>query len=306
VTITNATITIPVYNRASALGTDTGGQNWQIVGTPVAAGCSVAVTPVTTGATPANGSIVLSGCSIAPGASVDVKFNAKEPYQIGSEFDWPATVCANPAQCATLSVGATPAWPTAEYIKIVVDARLSIVFSNGTPIVGSAPALPNPGPGGSGPGGSTPTTSCPGCTISSLGTTPVLDLAAFSGIAQFNDVIDAAVTSDVVGPDAWNLYVSIDANPLNGSAAKEFSMKIDSAVMVPLTGMTVPAAVTSFFQPNATGSGVYPTASSGTLLSTYNGNAHRLPIDTIHSFKIDNTGAAGSQAVTVMWTLIPS
>ncbi|HEY0382031.1 MAG TPA: hypothetical protein VGC72_07510 [Candidatus Elarobacter sp.] len=306
VTITNATITIPVYNRASALGTDTAGQNWQIVGTPAAPGCSVAVTAVTTGATPANGSIALSGCSIAPGASLDVKFNAKEPYQIGSEFDWPATVCANPAQCATLSVGATPAWPTAEYIKIVVDARLSIVFSNGTPIVGSAPALPNPGPGGSGPGGSTPTTVCPGCTISSLGATPVLDLAAFAGVAQFSDVIDAAVTSDVVGPDAWSLYVSIDANPLNGSAAKEFSMKIDSSVMVPLTGLTVPAAVTSFFQPNATGSGVYPTASSGTLLSTYNGSAHRTPIDTIHSFKIDNTGAVGTQAVTVMWTLIPS
>ena len=76
--------------------------------------------------------------------------------------------------------------------------------------------------------------------------------------------------------------------------------------MVPLTGMTVPAAVTSFFQPNATGSGVYPTSSTGTLLSTYNGNAHRAPIDNIHSFQINNTGAAGGQAVTLMWTLIPT
>ena len=306
VTITDATITIPVYNRASALGTDTGGQNWQIVGTPVAPGCTVAVTQVTLGATPANGSIVLSGCSVAPGASLDVKFNAKEPYQIGSEFDWPATVCANHPQCATLSVGATPLWPTAEYVKVVVDARLSIVFSNGTPVVGTAPALPNPGPGGSGPGGSTPNTVCPACSIASLGATPVIDLGAFIGTAQFTDLIDAAVTSDVVGPDAWSLYVSIDANPLNGSNAKELSVKVDSAVMVPLTGMTVPAAVTSFFQPNATGSGVYPTASSGTLLSTYNGSAHRTPIDNIHSFQINNTGAAGAQAVTLMWTLIPT
>ena len=150
-----------------------------------------------------------------------MKFNAKEPYQIGSEFDWRATVCANHAQCATLSVGATPLWPTAEYVKVVVDARLSIVFSNGTPIVGAAPMLPNPGPGGSGPGGSTPNTVCPACTISSLGATPVIDLGAFVGNAQFTDLIDAAVTSDVVGPDAWSLYVSIDANPLNGSNAKE-------------------------------------------------------------------------------------
>jgi hypothetical protein len=306
VAITDATITIPVNNRASALGTDTGGQNWQIVGTPTAPGCTVTLTQVTLGATPANGSIVLSGCNVAPGASLDVKFNAKEPYQIGMEFDWPATVCANHAQCATLSVGATPAWPTAEYVKIVVDARLSIVFSNGAPVVGTAPKLPNPGPGGSGPGGSTPNTVCAACTIASLGATPVLDLGAFNGTFQMLDVIDAAVTSDAVGPDSWSLYASIDANPLNASAAKEFSMKLDSSVMVPLTGLTVPAAVTSYFQPNATGSGVYPTASTGTLLSTYNGTAHRLPVDNIHSFQINNTGAAGTQAVTVMWSLIPN
>jgi hypothetical protein len=307
VTITDATITVPVNNRAGSIGTDSGGQNWLIVGTPVAAGCSVAVTQVTLGGTPANGSIVLSGCTIAPGASVDVKFNAKAPYQIGSEFDWPATVCANHAQCATLSVAAAPVWPTAEFVKLVVDARLSIVFSNGTPIVGTAPSLSNPGPGGSGPGGSTPNTSCPACSIVSLGATPVIDLGGFSGTRTFTDVIDAAVTSDVVGPDAWSLYVSIDANPLNGSAAKEFSMKIDNGVMVPLSGYTVPAAVTSaFFQPPATGSGVYPTASTGTLLGTYNGSAHRAPIDSIHSFQINNTGAAGTQTVTLMWTLIPS
>ena len=83
-------------------------------------------------------------------------------------------------------------------------------------------------------------------------------------------------------------------------------MKIDSAVMIPLSGLTVPAAVTSYFRPPATGSGVYPTSSTGTLLGTYNGNAHRLPIDSIHSFQINNTAASGPQTVTLMWTLIPS
>ncbi|HEY4441283.1 MAG TPA: hypothetical protein VGN14_12565, partial [Candidatus Elarobacter sp.] len=287
-TITDATLTIPVNNRAGSVGTDTGGQNWQVTGTPTAGSCSsVVVTQVNSG-TQTNGSIVLSGCSVAPGSSVDVLFTAKAPYQIGMEFDWPATVCAVHASCSTLSVNATPQWSTAEYVKIVVDSRLSIIFSNGTPIVGNAPSLPNPGPGGNGPGGSTPTTVCPSCAISSLGATPVIDLAAFNGTATFSDLIDAAVTSDVVGPDAWSLYVSIDANPLNGSSAKEFSMKIDSAVMVPLTGLTVPGAVTSFFQPPATGTGVYPTSSTGTLLGTFNGSAHRLPIDSIHSFQINN------------------
>ena len=304
-TITDATITIPVHNRAGGLDTDSGGQNWQIVGTPVAGSCTAVVTQVNAG-TPANGSIVLSGCSVAPGASLDVTFNAKAPYQIGSEFDWSATVCAVHASCSTLSVNATPQWSTAEYVKIVVDAHLSIIFSNGNPVVGNAPSLPNPGPGGSGAGGSTPTTTCPACTISSLGATPVIDLGAFNGTATFNDLIDAAVTSDVVGPDAWNLYVSIDANPLNGASAKEFSMKLDSAVMVPLSGFAVPAAVTTYFQPPATGSGVYPTAGTGTLLGTYNGSAHRLPVDSIHSFQINNTGASAGQSVTLMWTLISS
>ncbi|MDB5039963.1 MAG: hypothetical protein JWN27_689 [Candidatus Eremiobacteraeota bacterium] len=305
-TITDATITIPVNNRAGAVGTDSGNQNWQVVGTPIAGSCAVVVTQVTTGTTPANGSIVLSGCSLAPGASLDVTFDAKAPYQIGSEFDWLATVCAVHASCATLSVGATPQWSTAEYVKIVVDARLSIIFSNGAPLVGAAPALPNPGPGGSGAGGSTPTTSCPACSITSLGATPVIDVGSFNGTATLNDLIDASVTSDVSGPNAWSLYISIDANPLNGASAKEFSMKLDSGAMIPLSGLTIPAAVTSFFQPPATGAGVYPTAASGTLLGTYTGSAHRLPIDTIHSFQINNTGATGAQAVTLMWTLIAS
>jgi hypothetical protein len=306
VTITDATITIPVNNRAGSIGTDTGGQNWQIVGTPAAAGCAVAVTQVTLGGSPANGSIVLTGCSLAPGGTLHVLFDAKAPYEIGNEFDWPATVCAIHAQCATLSVGAAPAWSTAEFVKLVVDARLSIIFSNGAPVVGTAPQLPNPGPGGGGPGGSTPTTVCPACGIASLGATPVIDVGSFNGTVTLKDVIDAAVTSDVVGPDAWNLYVSIDANPLNGAATKEFSMKIDTPAMIPLAGYTVPAAVSALFQPNATGSGVFPTAATGTLLGTYNGSAHRLPIDSIHSFQINNTGAAGPQAVTLMWTLIAS
>lgn len=304
-TITDAVITVPVNNRAGAIGTDSGGQNWQIVGTPAAGSCTVTVTQVQL--SPAkNGAITLSGCSIAPGASLDVVFDAKAPYQIGSEFDWPATVCANHATCATQSVQASPTWPTAEFLKIVVDARLSIIFSNGPPVVGNAPSLPNPGPGGSGPGGSTPATTCAACSIVSLGATPIISLGSFNGTATFNDLIDAAVTSDVVGPDAWNLYVSIDANPLNGSSGKELSMKIDTGVMVPLSGYTVPAAATAFFQPNATGAGVYPTALTGTLLGTYNGSAHRSPIDSIHSFQINNLGASGTQAVTLMWTLIPS
>ena len=193
-TITDATVTIPVDNRAGSIGTDTGGQNWKIANTPTAGSCtSVVVTQVTTGSTPANGSIVLAGCSIAPGASVDVLFDAEAPYQIGNEFDWPATVCAVHASCASLSVNATPQWTTAEYVKIIVDARLSIIFSNGTPVVGAPVSLPNPGPGGSGPGGSTPSTSCGACSIASLGATPVIDLGAFNGTATFNDMIDAAV-----------------------------------------------------------------------------------------------------------------
>jgi hypothetical protein len=51
---------------------------------------------------------------------------------------------------------------------------------------------------------------------------------------------------------------------------------------------------------------VYPTSSTGTLLGTFNGSAHRLPIDSIHSFQINNLGASGAQAVTLMWTLISS
>ncbi len=299
--ITNATITIPAFNRAGGSGTDSGGQNWQIVGTPVASGCAVSVTQVQS-ATPTNGQIALSGCSVAPGASLDVTFNAKAPYEIGSEFDWKTTVC-NGGGCSS-PVTASPSYGTAEYVKIVVDGHLSVIFSNGAPVVGAAPSLPNPGPGGSGPGGSTPTTSCAGCSIVSLGATPVLSLGGIGGTTAFGDVVDASITSDAVGPDSWSLYVSIDANPLNGSGTKEFSMKIDSSVMVPLSGYTVPAAVTSLFQPNATGSGVYPTTASGTMLGTYNGSAHRLPIDSIHSFSVNNTGGTGTNSVTLMWTLV--
>lgn len=301
-TITNATITIPAFNRAGGSATDSGGQNWQIVGTPSAPGCTVAVTQATGGAAPANGQIALSGCSLAPGAALNVSFDAKAPYEIGSEFDWQATVC-NGGGCSS-PVGASPAWGTAEYVKIVVDARLSVIFSNGTPVVGAVPSLPNPGPGGSGPGGSTPTTSCASCSIVSVGSTPVLDLGGFGATSTFNDLVDASITSDAVGPDSWSLYVSIDANPLNGAGAKEFSMKVDTGAMVPLSGYTVPGAVTSFFQPNATGSGTYPTASTGTMLGTFNGSAHRLPIDSIDSFSINNTGATAQHAVTIMWTLV--
>lgn len=304
-TITNATIAIPVNNRAGAVGTDTSGQNWQITSTPSAGSCTVTVTQVQTSPSPANGSIALSGCSLAPGASLDVTFDAKAPYDIGSEFDWPATVCSG-SGCSS-PVNASPAWTTAEYVKIVVDARLSIIYYSGSsPVVGAAPSLPNPGPGGSGPGGSTPTTSCPFCTIVATGSAPQISLGSFTGTATFADLVDAAVISDAVGPDSWSLYVSVDANPLNGASVKEVSMKIDTAVMNALTGLTIPSGVTSFFQPPATGSGVYPTAASGTLIGTYNGNAHRTAIDSIHTFQINDTGATGSQSVTIMWTVIPN
>jgi hypothetical protein len=264
----------------------------------------VAVTQVQTAPTPVNGSIALSGCSIAPGASLDVTFYAKDPYEIGSEFDWPATVCSG-AGCSS-PIGASPSWSTAEYIKIAVDARLSIVFWNGTAVVGATPSLPNPGPGGSGAGGSHPTTTCASCTIAALGTTPAINLGAFNGTVAFNDLVDASVISDAVGPDSWSLYVSIDANPLNAAAQNEFSMKIDTTVMNPLSGYTIPGTVAAYFQPPATGSGTFPTASSGTLIGSYNGNAHRSPIDSIHSFQVNNAGATGTQGVTVMWTLIPN
>lgn len=298
-------VTVPWYTRSGLAGQDTGAppQAWQVTATPTVTGCST--TPTVTYTNPSSGTagyIDVTNCALAKGATADLLFDAKAPYLIGSDFDFPAAVCNNGTPPCTLSgsgsgsqtgVAGSPNPTGWEFMKIVADARLVIQYSTmTTPTIGSAPSLPNPTAGGS-----TPSTNCPGCSLFQVGANPGIDIGYISGTVTLTNPINASVISDVNNPDTWVLYATYSVSPTAPAWPGTFAMQVSSNTFVP-AGNTLGSApaVTTFFTPSQAG--------NGTTLATYGGNARRAPVDSIEDFRLAPNGDTTGRTITITYTLI--
>ncbi|TAM88446.1 hypothetical protein EPN42_09335, partial [bacterium] len=135
-TITTVNIVVPGQTRAFTNGTDTSGTNWTFTTAPYINGTGAASAGTCSGSLNAanyanattggaNGTITLTGCSIGSGQYVNVYFNAHTPYDVGSYFDWPATVTSIGAGGGT--VNGTPPYAGADSAQIVLNAQMNII-----------------------------------------------------------------------------------------------------------------------------------------------------------------------------------
>ena len=299
-TISSVTLTVPGQTRAFTNGTDTAGVNWTFTTAPYVTGngaassgtCSGALNganysnPTTGGV---NGTITLTGCNLVTGDVLDIYFNAHAPYDVGSYFDWPAQVTSTGAGGATIT--AQPPYPAADSLQIALDAQMNII----TPPSGTNTVLTNPGPGGS-----TPVTSCLNCVVDTTQSPPLITLGNFVGTFTATDLVNASVTSDAASPDGWTLYASTNNNPLNGGGTQQLQTEGDAGHSTVVGGFTV--GQTAFATLPVIAS---PTAGNpGLQISSFNGAAHRQPIDTIMSYYVNSTGSSSPQSAVITYTLV--
>jgi hypothetical protein len=295
--ITDISIAIPSSDTSGQI---TDAQDWSVIATSVytygsgAQGAKCSANGYKSLAQPVRGSpgtyglLMLSGCNVPVGGNIDVFFYALSPYDTGSNFSFPASVAngavpADPRPAATPNT--QPLYSLSNTIHIATDARLAIQI----PVAGNTynPALF---------GGSSPVVGCPGCTYTSAGIVPQINLNSFTGTFVATDVLAASVYSD--DTNGWNLSVSADINP--SPAGGQVTTWIDKpATNGPAAGYT-PIVIA------APGS-LVPTA--GTLaLSSYNGIVRHQPIDNIMSYQVKIgpavSGASQTQTVTLTYTLI--
>ena len=295
--ITDISIGIPSSNTSGQI-TDT--QDWQVIASSIhvygsgaqGAQCLAngykSLTQPVRGSPGTYGLLMLSGCNVPIGGSIEVFFDALSPYDNGSNFSFPASV-ADAATPADPRPPATPdtfaSYSLANTIHIATDATLSIQV----PTAGAySPALF---------GGSTPSVSCPGCTYTNT-LVPIINLGAFTGTMTATDVLAASVYSD--DSSGWNLSVAADVNP--SPAGGQVDTCLDAANSAGPAGFTVVGTVncSSSYQ-------IIPTV--GTMaLSSFTGTVRHQPIDNIMSYKVTigaNVSAATQvQTVTLTYTLV--
>ena len=246
--------------------------------------------------TSAAGVINLTGCTgFAVGKKIDVFIDMKAPYAIGSEF--PFTAKLNPT---TTPIAATPTYAASNFLKIILDARLTIMVPTG------GGAVPTPG----GPG-ATATTSCTGTACSWNGTpgtppsVPIVDFGTLAaGTFTFSNLINASVITDGSGSDGWQLYVSSDNNPV----ASGITLNTETG-----SSTTGQAGFTTNLSTSAYSSvpyvpGASPNPASALLMSTFAAapSIRRAPIDNLSNFQLSfpSTVPSGLKTVTVTYTLV--
>jgi hypothetical protein len=297
-TITGSTITIPYKTTAGLIGQDTGGQLWDITTAPVVtiAGAGSSGTSGTCSGTltgthytqptaTANGSIVLSGCTLKPGGTATLNFTAIAPYMVSSVFLWSATVTGG----ATVNASAT--YVDSDSIDIVLNGTLTILTPPSAGTVGGAnvvTAATN--------SGATPATVCTGCSVA-LGTPNTINFGNFIGTFSTTDIIDASVMSDAADTNSWELYIQTSANPTGGSGPMLATMG-DSTHSSVATGY-------SMLDTSYTNVSTSPNA-GGTAMSTYNSAARHHPLDTVMDYQVTvgGVGFATPQNVTITYTLV--
>lgn len=282
--LTSAAIIIPGLDVSSVLPAD--GSAWTLTNTPsisgTSYGCSVTGsasanrTGTNNGYGAYNGGITIGGgsCSIPPGSSITVTFDAKAPYTVNDSYQFTAKVNGS-AQAAEL-------WQTDTFVQIVMSANITVAVNPGNP----------------GPGGSTPVVGCAPCSFNAAS-----NLINFGTIANLQtvtgtDVLRVSVYTNAGTNNPWKLYVSTNSNPANtGTPTNELLTAIDSTHSAPTSGVNFDQ--TSF--------AVVPMTNPGLLLiDTGSGHAaQRTPFDEIMNFQISiNGGSTAPQNSLVTYTFI--
>jgi len=277
--ISDVSLAIPSSNTSGKFGDPAG---WTIMAATIhvygagAAGaqCSgngiKSLTQAVPGAPGTQGLLMLSGCNVLPGQVLDIFFDAQNPYDTtlaNPVFAFNATVATGGAVPADPRVAANvntlPAYSLANTERIVIDARLVIQIPTGAGAY--APALY---------GGSAPAVNCPGCTFTSGGAYPLINLNQIVGTFTATDSLAATVYSD--STNGWNLSVSSDLNPSTSSG--QVSTWVSGTSSNPGVG-TYTRSVSA-----APGT-VIPTASQ-LALSNFTGAVRKQPIDNIMSYTV--------------------
>jgi hypothetical protein len=258
--------------------------------------------PTGAGATP-NGSIAFTcpAGSFTNGKSVDVTFVMQAPYDIGSEYVFPATLNG--------SVTGTPQWSTADFLDVVLDAKLALFVPTGP----GASTITRPGVG------SPAATSCVACVITQTangGSGSAINFGTLSGTFTGTNLVNASVTSDANAGHGWTLYVSVDNNPINVStSAVLLQAQVNSTNSSSVAGYTIPGTATSFATfplqvINPAPSTTNPvTPSSSSTIATYSGGAvpSRTAVDTLMDFRVNAAGDVNTpRTVNVTYTLVPN
>jgi hypothetical protein len=302
--ITDVSIQIPSSNTSGQIFDS---QDWSVIASSIytygagAAGAQCSANGYKTLTEPVRGSpgtpgiITLHGCNVAVGQTLSVFFYALSPYDIGSTFDWPATVADNgtPPNPAT-SPNTLAAYSLSNTVRVIDNATLQIQVPTGvSPTFTYTPALFGPS--------DAPTVSCPNCTFTA-GTTPIINLNNITGTFDAADSLAASVYSD--STNGWALYVSANINPqVSTAGGPALSTWLDP------TGSSHPGSGTfsTFAGANASPGTAVPTASN-LELSTYTGAALHTPVDNIMSYQLtvgtSVLSAVQANTITLTYTLI--
>lgn len=273
--VTSIVITIPGLDVAGNVGTDSSGQTWQITSAPTLSGSGFSGCSVTSYSSPttggSNGQIAIGGssCALTPGGTMNVTFDAKEPYEINDSYRFSAS--ANDG-----AVVASETWTSATEMEILLSANLSVIVD------------PTPDANA----GSNPTPNCASCTFG----TGLIDFGSVTnpGSVLATDVEEVDVTTDAASPVGWQLYVSASTNPANtgGSYSNVLLSDVDSANSISGAGVNY----------DQTSPAVVPTTGLGLeLVDTGSGaTARRNPYGFVINDELYVNGASPGAVTTVL------
>ena len=276
--VTSITITIPGSDVSGNNGTDSSGQNWEITSAPALSGSGFSGCSVTSYSSPttggSNGQIVIGGssCALTPGGTMNVTFDAKEPYKVNDVYRFSATANAG-------AVIASETWMNDTEMEIVLSANLNVIV--------------DPAPDEN--AGTDPSPNCPACTFGPS----LIDFGSVTGSVVGTDVAEVDVTTDAASPVGWQLYVSASENPANtgGSYSNVLLVDVDSAHSISGAGVNY----------DQTSLGVVPTTGVGLeLLDTGSGaSVRRNPYGFVITHEIYINGSpAGAVTSTLTYTFI--
>ena len=251
----------------------------------------LSLTQAVNGSPGTSGLLRLSGCNIAVGQNLDIFMYAKDPYDVGSTFKFDASVATGNATPADPRVAGNsntlPIYSLSNTVRVVTDARLAIQVPTGPFPSSYAPVLN---------GQSNPTAiGCAGCTFSSAGALPLINLNSITGTVSVNDGLAASVYSN--SSAGWNLSVSADVNP--GTSSGQLTTWID--------GVASSSPVAGTYTKTVVAPTLVPTA--GTLaLSSFSGAVQKRPIDNIMNYRVTvnplSVNNNTTTTVTLTYTLV--
>jgi hypothetical protein len=303
--ITNISLSIPSSNTSGQFGDPAG---WKVIGSTIdvygagasGASCSgsgiQSLTQPVPGSPGTQGLLMLSGCNLPPGQKIDIFFYAQNPYDptlANPVFAFNASVATGgatpPDPRTAANINTLPIYSLANTERIVVDARLAIQIPTGVGPYTYTPALF---------GASTPTIVCPGCTFTSGGASPLINLNNINGSVTVGDSLAASVYSD--STNGWSLSVSANINPTTSSGQL-------STWMVPASSSVPGVGTYTISAPHTSPGTVVPTAGN-MALSSFTGAVRKQPIDNIMSYLVTvnplSVNNNATTTVTLTYTLI--